>query len=71
MGTASRSSPTGHVYGIDHGLTFHVGPKLRTVIWDFASEPVPEDLVADLEGSGACSTARWATSCAASCTRPS
>ncbi len=41
---------TGHVYGIDHGLTFHVGPKLRTVIWDFASEPVPEDLVADVEG---------------------
>ena len=41
---------TGHVFGIDHGLTFHIGPKLRTVIWDFASEPVPEDLVADLEG---------------------
>ena len=41
---------TGHVYGIDHGLTFHIGPKLRTVIWDFASEPVPEDLVADVEG---------------------
>jgi len=41
---------TGRLYGIDHGLTFHVGPKLRTVIWDFASEPVPEDVVADLEG---------------------
>jgi hypothetical protein len=41
---------TGHLYGIDHGLTFHVGSKLRTVIWDFASEPVPEDLVADLTG---------------------
>ena len=41
---------TGHVYGIDHGLTFHVGPKLRTVIWDFASEPVPEDLIADITG---------------------
>jgi hypothetical protein len=41
---------TRHVYGIDHGLTFHVVPKLRTVIWDFAAEPVPEDLVADLTG---------------------
>jgi hypothetical protein len=41
---------TGRIFGIDHGLTFHVGPKLRTVIWDFSSEPVPEDLVADLEG---------------------
>jgi uncharacterized repeat protein (TIGR03843 family) len=41
---------TGRIYGIDHGLTFHIGPKLRTVIWDFACEPVPEDLVADLTG---------------------
>ncbi|MGZ4675067.1 MAG: SCO1664 family protein [Acidimicrobiia bacterium] len=39
---------TGHIFGIDHGLTFHVGPKLRTVIWDFASEPVPEHLMADV-----------------------
>jgi hypothetical protein len=23
----------GHVYGVDHGLTFHVEPKLRTVLW--------------------------------------
>jgi hypothetical protein len=40
---------TGHVYGIDHGLTFHIGPKLRTVIWDFAAEPVPDALLADVE----------------------
>jgi uncharacterized repeat protein (TIGR03843 family) len=40
---------TGHVYGIDHGLTFHVGPKLRTVIWDFAAEPVPDALLADVD----------------------
>ncbi len=32
----------GHVWGIDHGLTFHVADKLRTVIWDFAGEPVPD-----------------------------
>ncbi len=25
--------PDGAVYGIDNGLTFHVEPKLRTVIW--------------------------------------
>jgi uncharacterized repeat protein (TIGR03843 family) len=41
---------TGHIYGIDHGLTFHVGPKLRTVIWDFASQPVPDELLADVDG---------------------
>ena len=35
----------GQIWGIDHGLCFHVQPKLRTVIWDFAGEPVqPEDL---------------------------
>lgn len=30
---------------IDHGLCFHVEPKLRTVIWDFAGEPIPQPLV--------------------------
>jgi len=38
----------GAVYAIDNGLTFHVEPKLRTVIWDFGDEPVPETLLADL-----------------------
>ena len=39
---------TGRIFGIDHGLTFHVAPKLRTVIWDFAGEHVPDWLVADV-----------------------
>jgi uncharacterized repeat protein (TIGR03843 family) len=39
------------VWVIDHGLTFHVDPKLRTVIWDFSGEPLPSDLCADLEGA--------------------
>jgi hypothetical protein len=38
----------GHVWGIDHGLTFHHVPKLRTVIWDFSGEPFPEELCARL-----------------------
>jgi len=38
----------GKVYGIDHGLTFHAQPKLRTVIWDFVGEPMPEPLLAQL-----------------------
>ena len=37
------------VWVIDHGLTFHADPKLRTVIWDFAGEPLPSDLCGDLE----------------------
>ncbi|MBV9120968.1 MAG: SCO1664 family protein [Chloroflexi bacterium] len=38
----------GKLWGIDHGLTFNVQPKLRTVIWDFGGEPVPRQLVDDL-----------------------
>jgi hypothetical protein len=37
------------VWMIDHGLTFHVDPKLRTVIWDFAGQPLPRALREDLE----------------------
>lgn len=34
----------GHIWGVDNGLTFHVLPKLRTVIWEFAGEEVPAEL---------------------------
>ena len=40
----------GHLWGIDHGLTFHTERKLRTVIWDFAGQPVPDSLLQDMEG---------------------
>jgi uncharacterized repeat protein (TIGR03843 family) len=36
------------IIGIDHGLTFHPAWKLRTVIWDFASEPLPPVIVDDV-----------------------
>jgi hypothetical protein len=39
----------GHVWGIDHGLTFNVAHKLRTVIWDFAGQPIPPSFLEDLE----------------------
>ncbi len=38
----------GFIWGIDHGLCFNNEPKLRTVIWDFAGQPVPEDISLDL-----------------------
>lgn len=38
----------GRVHGIDHGLAFHDEWKLRTVIWDFAGEPIPESLADDM-----------------------
>lgn len=33
---------------IDHGLCFHEEDKLRTVIWDYAGEPIPDDLLEPL-----------------------
>jgi len=38
----------GQLWAIDHGVTFHVEPKLRTVIWDHAGESLPPEIVADL-----------------------
>lgn len=38
-----------HVWGIDHGLTFHPMNKLRTVIWDYAGENLPQDLLDDIQ----------------------
>jgi uncharacterized repeat protein (TIGR03843 family) len=39
----------GRIWGIDHGLSFHEDFKLRTVMWDFAGEPIPRTLVEALE----------------------
>jgi uncharacterized repeat protein (TIGR03843 family) len=36
----------GRIRGIDHGLMFHHEFKLRTVIWEFGGEPIPDDLLA-------------------------
>jgi len=39
----------GKLWGIDHGLTFHSQPKLRTVLWHFAGQPLSEGEQQDLE----------------------
>lgn len=31
------------IWLIDHGICFHTQPKLRTVIWDFADQPISEE----------------------------
>ncbi len=36
---------TDKLWAIDHGLCFHEEDKLRTVLWDFAGESIPEDLL--------------------------
>ena len=38
-----------NVWVIDHGLTFHVDDKLRTVMWEFSGDPLPSDLCGDVE----------------------
>jgi uncharacterized repeat protein (TIGR03843 family) len=35
---------SGHVYGVDHGVSFHVEDKLRTVLWQWAGRALPDDL---------------------------
>jgi uncharacterized repeat protein (TIGR03843 family) len=37
-----------HIWLIDHGICFHEEDKLRTVVWDFAGETIPEPLMQDL-----------------------
>jgi uncharacterized repeat protein (TIGR03843 family) len=39
---------SGKIWLIDHGICFHAQHKLRTVVWDFAGQPIPEPLLADL-----------------------
>jgi uncharacterized repeat protein (TIGR03843 family) len=41
--------PQDHLWLIDHGICFHAEDKLRTVIWDFAGEPIPDELCGDLK----------------------
>ncbi|MCP3975782.1 MAG: SCO1664 family protein [bacterium] len=36
------------LWAIDHGLTFHVEDKLRTVLWGFAGQDIPQPLLAGL-----------------------
>jgi hypothetical protein len=45
---------TKHLYAIDHGLCFNEEDKLRTVIWDFAGEALPPELVSALQNLRLC-----------------
>jgi len=39
------STVDGHVYGVDHGVCFHVDNKLRTVLWGWIDDPLPPPAV--------------------------
>ncbi|HEX2300797.1 MAG TPA: SCO1664 family protein, partial [Pseudonocardiaceae bacterium] len=38
----------GGVYGVDHGLCLHHEDKLRTVLWGWLGEPLPDEVVTAL-----------------------
>jgi uncharacterized repeat protein (TIGR03843 family) len=51
-------APGGHIYGVDHGVSFHVENKLRTVLWGWTGKPLFPEAVetltavnADLDGA--------------------
>ena len=39
----------GKLWAVDHGLTFNVEEKLRTVIWEFADRPIGDAVRANLQ----------------------
>ena len=41
--------PGGHLYAVDHGVTFSVVPKLRTLLWAWEGEPFDDEERAGLE----------------------
>jgi uncharacterized repeat protein (TIGR03843 family) len=43
-------TPGGHVYGVDHGVSFHVEDKLRTVLWQWAGKALPDEVREQLRG---------------------
>jgi uncharacterized repeat protein (TIGR03843 family) len=38
----------GRLWAIDHGICFHTEMKLRTVLWDYAGQPISAGILADL-----------------------
>jgi uncharacterized repeat protein (TIGR03843 family) len=47
-GSHILKDPDEHLWLIDHGVCFHFEDKLRTVVWDFVGEPIPERLCANI-----------------------
>jgi len=39
---------THKLYAIDHGICFHEDDKLRTVLWDFSGQKIPQELLTPL-----------------------
>jgi uncharacterized repeat protein (TIGR03843 family) len=46
-------APEGRIFGVDHGISFHVENKLRTVLWGWTGKPIPPDAIETLTALGA------------------
>jgi uncharacterized repeat protein (TIGR03843 family) len=65
---------SGALYGVDHGVSFHTEDKLRTLLWGWAGEPLPEeaiDVLAGLHSACGASCASAATPSRRAAGRPS
>lgn len=49
IGHLLREPGRDKIWAIDNGLTFHPEEKLRTVLWSFAGQPIPGDLMAAVQ----------------------
>lgn len=45
-------APDGRIHGCDHGVSFHVENKLRTVLWGWTGKPIPDTSVETLTELG-------------------
>lgn len=45
---ATADTGTEKLWAIDHGITFHTEPKLRTVLWGFAGRTLPISIADDI-----------------------
>lgn len=44
-GSHLLATADGAIRGVDHGLTFHPEPKLRTILWGWAGRPLPNPVI--------------------------
>jgi hypothetical protein len=49
----------GKLWLIDHGICFHAEPKLRTVVWDFVGEEIPQSLLENVKSLKAKMKTDW------------
>lgn len=47
------------LFGIDHGVTFHEEPKLRTVLWGFIGTSIPDEILAAVEAADLDQLREW------------